>query len=880
MQSTRLRVKALLKRRELHRDLEEELRFHLAMREEKIRERGADSRATPAEARRRFGNVSLLQEACRDLWTFRSLEIFFQDVRYGARMLRKNPGFTILAVLTLALGIGANTAIFSVIDAVLLRPLPFPQAGQLMGVYATLPSQGVFYNGTSYTNFQDWRAQNQVFEEIAAYQEDALTLTGAGEPQMLNAAAVTPGLFPLLRVRPLLGSTFSEEDDRAGSAPTVLLSERIWRQRFATNPALVGNSIVLDGREFLVKGILPASFNFPFQHPPADLWIPARQGTFLQTLIPLRGGHYLRMIARLKPGISRGQAQAGMQTVAARLAVEYPRENKGWGLLVEPYEKHLVGDARTPLLILLGAVGLVLLIACVNVTSLVLARSTVRTREMVIRTALGAGGTRLLRQLLTESVLLSLLGGGIGFLAAYWGVAALRSTLPQDLPRIDEIQVNLSILGYALGISLLAGIVFGLLPARQASKTNLQGALRECSLAAGESAGGRGLRGVLVVVEVSLAVVLLAGAGLLIRSYSALSSVAPGFEPASVQITGLKLPGQRYAAPEQWPRFYDQLLDRLRSLPGVQDVGAAMPLPLTGSRVNMAFKIPGEPQTEERISADYAVVSSGFLRTMKIPVLRGREFNSSDSANSEKVCLVSEAFARHYFPGQDAIGQNLIFGFTYRDVSRRIVGIVSDVKFNALSEEPDPMMYVPYRQDPLPVINIAIRLSSTAMAIGPLVRRQVDALDSSLALEDFQPMASILHDAVNPERFRTLLLSLFGLIAVLLASVGIYGVLAYDVSRRTRELAIRMALGADPHAVMKMILARGLRLALVGLGIGLIASLAVTRLMDSLLFAVSAGDPWTFFGVSTLLLLVALLACYVPARRAMQVDPMVALRDE
>jgi putative ABC transport system permease protein len=305
-----------------------------------------------------------------------------------------------------------------------------------------------------------------------------------------------------------------------------------------------------------------------------------------------------------------------------------------------------------------------------------------------------------------------------------------------------------------------------------------------------------------------------------------------------------------------------------------------MPLPLTGSRVNMAFKIPGKPQTDERISADYAVVSSGFLRTMKISVLRGREFNSSDSANSEKVCLISEAFARHYFPGQDAIGQNLIFGFTYRDVSRRIVGIVSDVKFNSLSEEPDPMMYVPYQQDPLPVMNVAVRLSSATMAIGPLVRRQVDAMDSSLALEDFQPMASILHDAVNPERFRTLLLSLFGLIAVLLASVGIYGVLAYDVSRRTRELAIRMALGADPHAVMKMILVRGLRLALAGLGIGLIASLAVMRLMDSLLFAVSAGDPLTFLGVSTVLLLVAVLACYVPARRAMQVDPMVALRDE
>ena len=673
MQATWLRVKALIKRRQLDRDLEQELAHHLAMREEKYQAEGINSAAVRPTARRRFGNVGLLKEACRDMWTFRSLEIFFQDVHYGARMLRKNPGFTIVAVLTLALGICANTAIFSVIDAVLLRPLPFPQANQLMGVYATLPVQGVFHNGTSYMNFKDWRAQNQVFEEMAAYQDDALTLTGAGEPQMFNVAVVTPGLFPLLRVHPLLGSTFSEEDDQSSSAPVALLTERIWRQRFAANPSLVGNSIVLDGREFLVKGILPASFNFPYLHPPVDLWVPVHQGTFLQSLIPLRGGHYLRVIARLKPGISPSQALAGMQTVAARLAVDYPKENKDWGVLVEPYEKHLVGDARTPLLILLGAVGLVLLIACVNVTSLVLARATARTREMVIRTALGAGRARLVRQLLTESVLLSLLGGLTGFLAAYWGVAALRSILPQDLPRIDEIHVNLSILGYALGVSLLAGIVFGLLPAREASKANLQGALREGSHAAGESAGGRGLRSILVVVEVSLAVVLLAGAGLLIRSYSALSRVAPGFEPDSVQISGLKLPAQRYNTPEQWSRFYDQLLDRLRSVPGVQDAGAAMPLPLTGSRVNMTFKIQGKPQTDEHISADYGVVSSGFFRTMKIPLLRGREFNSADSATSEKVCLVSEAFARHYFPGQDALGQNLIFGFTYRDVSRRIV---------------------------------------------------------------------------------------------------------------------------------------------------------------------------------------------------------------
>ena len=596
-------------------------------------------------------------------------------------------------------------------------------------------------------------------------------------------------------------------------------------------------------------------------------------------LIPLRGGHYLRVIARLKPGIARAQAQAGMQTVIARLAAAYPKENRNWGVLVEPYEKHLTGDARTPLLILLGAVGLVLLIACVNVTSLVLARATVRTREMVIRTAFGAGRTRLVRQLLTESVLLSLLGGAIGMLAAYWGVSALRSILPPDLPRIDEIHVNLTILAYALGVSLLAGIVFGLVPAREASKANLQGALREGSHAAGESAGGRGLRGILVIVEVSLAVVLLAGAGLLIRSYSALSRVAPGFDPKSVQMIGLKLPAQRYT-PEQSSRFYDQLLERLRSLPGVQAVGAAMPLPLTGSRINMAFKIQGRPQTDEHISADYALVSSGFLQTMKIPLLRGREFNSADSATSEKVCLVSQAFARHYFPGQDALGQNLIFGFTYRDLPRRIVGIVADVKFNELSEEPDPEMYVPYQQDPLQAINIVVRVPSSAMAISTAIRQQLSALDSSLAIDDIEPMDSILHDAVNPERFRTLLLSLFGLIAVLLASVGIYGVLAYDVSRRTRELAIRMALGADPGSVMKMILARGLQLALIGLGIGVLAALAVTRLMSSLLFAVSAADPLTYTSVAILLLLVAALACYLPARRAMHVDPMVALRDE
>jgi putative ABC transport system permease protein len=804
-----------------------------------------------------------------------------QDLRYGMRMLARSPGFTVVAVLTLALGIGANTAIFSVVNAVLLRPLPFPDSNQLVQIFETLPAQGVTSAGTSYLNFQDWERQNQAFDAMAAAQQVTVTLTGHGEPQYVPTEAVTSGVFRMMRAHALIGRTLSPEDDLPGANPVVVLSEGLWRERFDADRSLVGRAIALDSESYTVVGILPAGFHFPIAFPAAKLWIPLSHANLFKDLLPLRGGHYLNVFARLKPRVSLSQSQAEMETVQARIAQDHPKTDAGWSARVIPLERQLVGDVQLSLFLLLGAAGFIVLIACANVANLLLARATARARELALRTALGAGRGRILRQLLTESTLLGLSGGLLGLAAADWGVRALKIILPPDLPRIQEVGVDARVLGFSLLLAVVAGIVFGLAAAWQASELNLSETLKVGGHGTGDNRRRRTLRSLLVVTEVALAVVLLAGAGLLIRSFQRLQAVNPGFNPQGLMVLGLELPRQQYPLPAGWARFDQTLLERVRGLPGVQSASAVIPLPLSDSRINLAFHIAGrpEPPPDKLSSAEYSAVDAEYFRVMQIPLLRGRSFGATDAADATKVCVISQAFARTYFPNEDPLGQNLVFGFNDSKAPRRIVGVAADVKVHSLGDPPQPEMYVPYAQDPWFAINVVVRAPNTA-GMGAALAAQVHALDLNLPVEEIQPMGSVIHDTVAPERFRTLLLGLFGALALLLAAIGVYGVIAYNVTQQTHEFGIRRALGAEPRDALWLVFRQGMKLAFVGIAAGIVTIVALARPLGSLLYGISALDPFAFVGAVLLLSAVAAGACYVPARRATRVDPMIALRYE
>jgi predicted permease len=863
-------------------EFEHEIGAHLDMLADENVRRGMSPEEARHAARVRLGGHTQLAETNRELRGLPMFETFFQDTHFAFRMLRKNPGFTAVAVLTLALGIGANTAIFSVVYAVLLKPLPYTNPDQLFTAFQANKQQGVAETGCSYLNFEEWRAQNHVFSELAGVVAHQLTLTGRGAPSVINTSVVTPELFALLDVKPLAGRIFFPQDGKQGAPPVVLVSEDLWRGRFGADHQIIGTSIDLDKRSFTVIGIIPAAFRTPF-FTKQEVWIPLVQDPLFSAFMPQRGVHLLPALGRLKAGVSVAQAQAEMDAISARLAGEFPAENNGWTVRLVPLQKEIVGDVRTELLVLLGAVGLVLLIACANIANLLLSRATSRSKEIAVRTTLGAGRARIIRQLLSETAVLGLLGGAVGVTLAYLGVKALSSLLPSSLPQMNPIRVDYFVLGFALLLSAIASVAFGLVPAMSAAHADIQNTLRE-GARFGESRNRRRARSFLAVAEISLAMVLLVTAGLLLRSFARLTSVSPGFDAQHIVKADISLPQFQYSTPRQWAAFSEELLARIQSDPGLGDSAVVVPRPITDGNVNLRFDIVGNPPSSAGASrtANFVSVSPGYFRVMGIPLLAGRFFNQYDISSAPRVSIISEAMARLYFPNQDPLGKQLTFGFPRgtAESMHEIVGIVGDVRDVSLGQNPGAMMYVPFAQAPFWGANLVVKSTLQTSSVAAAIRQEVQRMDKDIPVTDVAKMPDLIDASVAQPRFRTFLLGLFAAMALVLAATGIFGVISYSVSRRTNEIGIRVALGASRNTILRMILRETLGLTLAGMAFGLPSALVASRMVAHMLFGVSVNDPATLMAVAFTLAAVATLAAYVPARRAMRVDPMVALRYE
>jgi putative ABC transport system permease protein len=813
------------------------------------------------------------------------MNTLFQDVRYGIRMLAKSPGFTAVAVLTLALGIGANTAIFSMVHGVLIRRLPFKDPGRLYTLWERNLKMGYEQNPPAAANFRDWRDRNGVFEQMAAFDSSrTFNLAGAGNPERVDGAAVSPGLFELLGVEPIWGRTISAGEDQPGRDGVVVLSYGLWQRRFNADRAVVGTSITVDGRSCAVIGVMPPGFQFPgntgtimtiYTAPPAQLWVPL---ALTPQAWSQRSSHFLQVIARLKPGVTLGHAQAEMDSIERQLVKEYPREYTGSDVKLVPLHAQVVGSFRSALLVLFGAVAFVLLIGCANVANLLLARALGRQREVAIRSALGAGRLRLVRQLITESLVLAMVGGAAGVLVAGWGIRLLKLILPDNFPSADAVRINPPVLLFTILASLATGLIFGLAPALQTSRTPLTESLQE---------GGRGgdglrhdrLRSVLVVSEVALAMILLMGTGLMLRSFVRLEEVSPGFNPDHLLTMEISLPEAKYPDPQK-AAFFARLLQQVRSLPGVQSAGAIGHLPLGGDIESYALAVVnGAPLPNEYANPDCHVVEPGYFEAMKIPLVAGRYFDERDGAQSPHALIINEVVVRNVFPNENPIGRRLRMGFN--GFTGTIVGVVGNTKDLTLDLAAPEAVYTPYPQAPAwNSMTLAIRTTSAPLALAQPVRELVSGLDRDQPVSKVRTMDDVVEASVAAPRFRTLLLGLFGLAALLLAGLGIYGVMSYSVSQRTREIGIRMALGAERPEVIRLVLRRGLALTLAGLGMGLVAALALTHLLSSMLYETRPTDPWTFVGVTGVLTASAFLAAYIPARRATKVDPMEALRYE
>jgi predicted permease len=805
------------------------------------------------------------------------METLLQDIRYSIRVLLKSPGFTAVALLTLTLGIGANSAIFSVVNAVLLRPLPYEESEKLVFISERSPVlEGM---SVAYPNYLDWREQNGVFESIGVYRRTSFNLTGNGEPERLVGGEVSAHLFDALKTKPALGRTFLAEEDRPGAAPVVVLGNGMWQRRFGKSADVIGQTITLNAKAHTIIGVMPPGFRFPSG---VDLWVPV--GLNADNPSWVRGNHPgLYAVARLKQGVTTPQAQAEMDTIAARLEQQYPQSNSGSRVTITPLFARIVGDVRPALLVLLAAVGFVLLIACANVANLLLARAAARQKEIAVRMALGATRSRLIRQLLTESVMLSVAGGALGLLLAVWGIDLLLAISPDNIPRFAEIKLDNRALFFTAAVAILTGVLFGLAPALHASKLNLNETLKEGGRSA--TAGLRHQRGrsLLVVAEVAIALVLLISAGLLIKSFLRLQQVDPGFNPDNVLTAGIPLPRTKYLEPPKRIAFYEALFSRIAALPGVEAVGAVDELPVeSGSQTYFVVEDRPIPPREEIPLTEYSLVSTGYFKAMGLRLLKGREFDGRDGRDAPSVCIIDENFAGQYWPGQDPIGKRLKYGGADpANPWSTVVGLVANVKYNGLDREsPRVQLFLPYTQSTFLGASLVIRAAGDPKDLAAAVRNEVSAIDPDLPIYQIRTMNEVLRESVAPRRLYMTLLAVFAGVAMVLAAIGLYGVMAYTVTQRTHEIGIRMALGAQQRDVLRLVVGQGMALALGGVAIGLIAAFALTRLVSSLLFAVSATDPVTFLVISLILTGVALGATFIPARRATRVDPMVALRYE
>jgi putative ABC transport system permease protein len=797
-----------------------------------------------------------------------------QDLRYATRQLARNPGFTAVAVIALALGIGSTTAIFSVVDQVLLHPLPYPDADRIVNVSQTLGD--TIAGDSSPANYLDWAAQNHVFAGMAASRGWQGSMTAGERPERIRGTMATPSFFPLFGVNALLGRGLAPSDATPGNDHVVVLGYGLWQRDFAGDRGIVGREIQLNGDKYSVVGVMPPGFS-PDEY--GELWLPSPWGVPSHPLAPdkdprqFRDRSYLEVWARLKPGTTLAQARTELSTIAHRLEVQYPDDDQNVGVSLIPLHEHVVGDIRPVLMVLLAAVIVVLLIACANLANLLLARATVRAREISIRTTMGASRARLLRQLLTESVLLALLGGALGLLLAVVAVPSLLSLSPPDIRQFKEIGINKEVLAFSILVSVACGIVFGLIPALQASRSNPNEFLKE-----GErgSTGSRSrTRSALVIAEVGLSLALLVGAGLLIKSFSRLMNVDAGFDPSHVLTFNLALPPSTAAA--QQYAFYEQVLQGLEALPGVQSVGAVSRLPLSGGNSSRSYNIPGDSRSHD---ADIRVSTPDYFRAMGIPLLKGRTFTDSDRGNALNLAIVNEALARAVFPGQDPIGRQLT-NFGPDMITLQIIGVIGNVRHVGLDTAPRPEIYQLLGQAQWPSMFIAIRTATSDPAgLTSAVQKVVWSINKDVPLAYTRTMQEVISNSVQRRKFSMFLLTIFAATAMLLAAIGLYGVMSYSVAQRTREIGVRMALGAGRQSVLALIVRRGMELVAIGIAAGIVLSLASGRLMSGLLFGITATDPLTFAGVALLLALVAFIANYLPARRAASVDPMVALRYE
>jgi len=875
------RFNNLTDRSSFERDLDDEMKFHLEMEAAQHVERGMSPGEARALAEREFGRIDRFKDEVRDVRGVTWMDDAVRDVRFALRSLRRSPAFTLVAVFCLALGIGANAAIFSVVNAVLLRPLPYTEPDRLVGVNEKLSTGG--QGSVSVANFRDWRELGTGFEALAAWQSLSLNFQGTAEqataePERIQAVAATANLFSVLGARPLRGRTFAEGDDAPGREPVALVSEKLWRTRFGGDPALIGRALRLDGTAYTVIGVMPASFDFPANGTGTDAWtlytLPSQQGR-------ARGSHFLSVVGRLRNGVSMQQALVQLQEVAARLEREFPQEQAGRSVLVTPLRDTVVGRSRRALLILLGSVALVLLIACANVANLLLARAAVRRREVAIRLALGASRTRLVRQFLVESLVLALAGAVFGALLARWSLSLLGPLAESALPISGGIPLDGRVFGFLLLASLISGLAFGIVPALQASKEDVRDTLSDAGAKTTSSGRQQRFRNALVVLEIALSLVLLIGAGLLMRGFVNLSGTAPGLVAENVLTAHVAIPAAQLDGSAL--KIFHPLLESLRRIPGVRSAAVVSMLPIQDAWTNGSYLVEGRPAPPpgKDFIAEYRVASPQFFSSLGIPILRGRDFTEGDGGVGVRRLIVNEALARQQFPGENPVGRQLRLD---REAPHTIVGVVGGVRQAGLDTPPLPEIYFPYVQigsdrwlgDATLVIRTAVPPASLASA----VRQAVRSIDPGLPIYKVQTMEEVIGRSLSDRWLNLWLLGIFAGIALVLSAAGLYGVISYLVAQRTREIGVRIALGAQTRDVIRMVMEQGAKLTAAGVALGLLGALAFTRVLASLLYGVSARDPLTFASIAALLAAVALLATWLPARRAARVDPMVAIRKE